>query len=240
MWGSGGELDGIRFIGLPKDVPATSIDWRPNTKTRAGYVWVPNDVLLTRDGTAPRKTITGTWDDEPDTPGRLGSRLGYCLPLPPRDFGHCSCGREQGCEYCRLRLQLPFWVHNTTLDEVRTYRVSLFFWTKQQIWRSIAATMPPAGTAPGLPSRYPAQYKNMPGPGPGESFQIEATLDTTPGPAGRDHPWNCQPIAWYVDLHRDQLELGGLHGIKLVLTCVDTCAVQDVKQLWFRMENPVY
>jgi hypothetical protein len=225
MWGSGGTKDHVRFIELPASAPA-SIDWTPHTKAPAGYVWMAKDVALTLDG-FPRSVTTGTWDDE----------LGYRIPLPPRHFGECTCRSEGGCPSCRVRLQLPFWVHNTTLDELRTYKVSLLFWTHQQRWQSIAATLPAAGTAPGFAADVPGDYGNMPGPRPNEPFQILAAPDPDPDPGAVPKPWNCRPIAWYVDLRKDQLHPWSTHGIRLVLTCLDTCAVQDVKQLWFRTRH---
>jgi hypothetical protein len=77
----------------------------------------------------------------------------------------------------------------------------------------------------------------MPGPQSGEPFEIQAIPDDTPQAAGREHPWNCQPIAWYVDLYKGQLGYWRTHGIKLVLTCTDTCLVQDIKHLWFKTQH---
>ena len=86
-------------------------------------------------------------------------------------------------------------------------------------------------------------------PKPGEVFQIAASPDTDPKRSVTeiaDHPLNWQPVAWYVDFDRERLlgtepMMPALHGIKLVLTCLDAepgaqCTVQDIKQIWFESE----
>lgn len=250
MWGSGGKANNIQFIELSS---GTSIDWTPHMLARsAGYVWIEDGVALDYEG-FPADRTAESWEDD----------FGFRVPLPMNDSRQCRCDSPDGCPNCRTRLQLPFWVHNTTKDERLKYRVDLYFWASDGRWVSVDAKVMqlfdsagdldcsvelPERVFPTFPIEYPCDY-DLPAsiPRPREVFEISATPDVSEGRAGRGHPWNCQPIAWYVDFRRDQLincdsvMLPALHGIKLVLTCIDSCTVQDVKQLWFKSqpEGPI-
>lgn len=111
-----------------------TINWTPHTKAAdTGYVWIEGNVPLTKDG-FPEAEYGYLWDPI----------FGRKIPRPVYDFGHCSyCDSPDGCERCRLRLMLPFWVHNTTLDELVTYKVDLEFWSRDQRWVSLNANSIP-------------------------------------------------------------------------------------------------
>ena len=237
MWGSGGNANNIQFVDLPG---GNSIDWTPNFRASSegvGYVWIEDNVPLNRDG-IPITRIEGVWYDD----------LGQCVPVPAIDFDECPCSNQEGCSQCRLRLHLPFWVHNTTKDELHRYRIDLKFWNKDGRWVSHEAKlMQPLDdgtTYPGFPRPYHGYY-SMPGPRPREVFEIQAQPDETDRAGGR-HPYSWQPVGWYIDFHKDQLTYYSIHGIKLILNCADVnpelnCYVQDVVQIWFRtMTEEVY
>ncbi|MBK6931363.1 MAG: hypothetical protein IPH12_11045 [Saprospirales bacterium] len=226
----------IRFWDTYTNVDSTVFHWTPHTRTDPGYLWVRGGEPLTCFGF-------------PETP--FDSDLGHSIPRPTQEFGHCwHCGNSAGgCKYCRLRLLLPFWVHNTTLDELVTYKVDLFFWSKDQRWVSLQPNLLPATASNrnddlhcGFHGRYWNDYK-LPGPISGQQFSIQATPDTNAAPSQPRDTWNSQGFGWYIDFHRDQLRLGGIHGIKLLLTCIfrgdePLCQVQDVKEIWFRVTDP--
>ncbi len=239
--GSGDNYNHIQFVDVNYPIPdvnadaVTVINWTPYTKADdTGYLWIEGNVPLTQYG-LPETRHEYLWD-------RV---FGRKIPQPALDFGHCSyCASLDGCKWCRLRLMLPFWVHNTTLDQLVTYRVALEFWSKDQRWVSLEANHIQAASDgnyhgfPGLTTAYPS----LPGPLPGELFSIQAEPETSEEP-GRKHPMNSQPIAWYIDFHKDQLVPEEIHGIRLVLRCIEAaeepiCLVQDIKQLWFRVTTP--
>ena len=215
------------------------VNWTPHTRTDPGYLWIYGGEPLTCLG-FPESAYE--------------SDLGHYIPRPIYDFGHCrSCDNsEDGCSRCRLRLLLPFWVHNTTLDELVTYKLDLYFWNKGQRWVTLHAKPLPEdsknaendlycgfGTKNGF-DRW-KEY-NLPGPNPGERFSIQAAEDMNPS-LPRPEPWNSQGFAWYIDFHRHQLTDHGVQGIRIVLTCSERsgeplCLVQDVKQIWFRLSDP--
>ncbi len=242
LQGSGDRYKNVQFLDVDshlQDVdekPVDTINWTPYTDGGddgdytggSPYVWIEGNVPLDRYG-LPGERTDDQWD--PD--------LGRVVTIPSADFGDCSCGSADGCKRCRLRLMLPVWVHNTTLDELRNYKLELFFWSKQRRWVSQEAHSIPADATGEYHGFWDLEtsYPTLPGPLPGEAFEIQAVPDPGQGP-GRAHPWNSQPIAWYVDLYRDQLSVFHPHGIRLVLTCLDNCLVQDVKQVWFRVGYP--
>jgi hypothetical protein len=225
--GSGGKTNRIQFVDLPS---GKSIDWTPHkelSSVEIGYGWIEDGCSLNARG-IPNEFPIGLWDDE----------LGYRIPVPENDYEHCSCNREDGCSRCRTRLHLPFWVHNTTLDQRLRYKVDLHYWAASGRWLSLDAHgMEPRadGTFAGFPDWYPDKY-DLPGPQPGEAFEIAATPDTTPDIETKSHPLNWQPILWRVDFHKDQLKKWNTHGVKLVLTCLDNCLVQDIVQIWFKTQ----
>lgn len=234
LQGSGDTIDYIRFVELG-DFP--SLAWTPFISPghpEISYLWIESAVPLDRDG-RPMVRHDDTWNDA----------LGYRVPVPDNNRGDCDCHNDEGCPRCRTRLQLPFWVNNLTKDELHRYRVDLYFWTAGRRWVSINAVpiqslATPVGgrTFPVFPDWYPDKYE-LPSPGPSQEFEIQATPDTTAQAAGKKHPLNWRPMAWYIDFSRNQLEYNTVHGIKLVLVCADRegnarCVVQDVKQLWFR------
>lgn len=235
--GSSDKMKRVRFWDVYTGLDATIINWTPHTRTDPGYLWIYGNEPLTCLG-FPESVY------HPD--------LGHIIPRPINNFGHCSsCGNsEDGCSHCRLRLLLPFWVHNTTLDELVTYKVDLYFWSKDQRWVTLDANSLPDRAKSiddelycGFGGARWANYK-LPGPLPGEHFSIQAIEDDEPT-LTRDEPWNSQGFAWYIDFHRNQLAEGNdfVHGIRLVLTCYERsaeplCIVQDVKQIWFRVSDP--
>jgi hypothetical protein len=243
--GSSNKMKRVRFWDVYTNVYTnyTNIDeniihWTPHTRTDPGYLWILGNEPLTCLG-FPESAYHRD--------------LGHIIPQPIKDFGHCrSCGNsEDGCSHCRLRLLLPFWVHNTTLDELVTYKVDLYFWSKDQRWVTLHANSLPEETArtedDDLYCGFDCDFGNyrwtkykLPGPLPGERFSIQAIEDTDPG-LPRPEPWNSQGFAWYIDFHRNQLTYG-VHGIRIVLTCIERsaeplCLVQDVKQIWFRVSH---
>ena len=225
----------VRFWDVYTGLDANIINWTPHTRTDPGYLWIHGNEPLTCLG-FPESVYY------PD--------LGHTIPRPINNFGHCpTCGNSgDGCSRCRLRLLLPFWVHNTTLDELVTYNVDLYFWSKNQRWVTLDATsLPEENSRTGEDDLYCGfggdrwvEYK-LPGPLPGERFSIQAIEDANPR-LPRPEPWNSQGFAWYIDFHRNQLTYG-VYGIRLVLTCIERsaeplCIVQDVKQIWFRVSDP--
>lgn len=237
MWGSGGKANYVQFVDLTS---TNTIDWMPHMEASSagvGYIWIEDNVPLDRLGIPLRKR-RGWWEDE----------LGQRTPVPLNDFDDCSCGTAMGCSNCRTRLQLPLWVHNTTKDELHRYRIDLKFWTADERWVSLDAKpinpLADGTTYPGFPPSYHAHY-SMPGPGVREVFEIQAVPDRTDR-AGGNHPYNWQPVGWYIDFHKDQLAYDSVHGIKLILNCVDinpevNCQVQDVMQIWFKTQlEPMY
>ena len=239
MSGSGGRANNVQFVDLSS---GKSIDWTPHlsaSSADAGYVWIEDGSALENSG-IPKDRDANFWGDE----------LGFRVPMPINEFGHCRCHSPDGCPRCRTRLQLPFWVHNTTKDERHTYRVDLYFWTSDGRWVKKRAEVMETYWS-GYHPRYPdPDWYDLPAtiPRPGQAFKIEATPDTHGGPGDRPHPWNCQPVAWCVDFYKGELchvttpEVPVLHGIKLVLICIDTepevsCKVQDIKQLWFESQG---
>ncbi|MCG6879905.1 MAG: hypothetical protein LJE96_12270 [Deltaproteobacteria bacterium] len=90
-------------------------------------------------------------------------------------------------------------------------------------------------------------WYNLPGSLPGDRFSIQAVLDSNPGKPRSESSashWNSQGFGWLIDLERDQLTGSGLYGIRLVLSCSERsgesiCLVQDIKQLWFSVGDPV-
>jgi len=240
--GSSDRMKRVRFWDVYTGVDANIINWTPHTRTDPGYLWINGNEPLTCLG-FPESGC------HPD--------LGHIIPRLIQNFGHCpSCDNsEDGCSRCRLRLLLPFWVHNTTLDELVTYKVDLYFWSKDQRWVTLHAKPLPENSrnkeddlycgfgVTGLGFDRWTGYK-LPGPLPGERFSIQAIVDDKPK-LTRDEPWNSQGFAWYIDFHRNQLAEGNefVHGIRLVLTCYEKsaeplCIVQDVKQIWFRVSDP--
>lgn len=248
--GSGGAINMIQFVDLPN---GRTIDWTPNkaaSSANIGYVWIEDGSPLNADG-IPTTTMAlvpeWNWDSE----------LGYRIPVPENNFGQCSCYSIKdksskcrtrlnldGCSKCRTRLHLPFWVHNTTLDQALTYKVDLYFWSSSGRWvRFEANSMDESFHSIYMPSvdkdhLHNDKY-NLPGPLPSESFEITAVPNTTPGRTieRADHPLNWQPILWRIDFHKSHLKEWNIHGIKLVLTCVDNYLVQDVVQIWFKTQN---
>jgi hypothetical protein len=273
--GSADNLKGVRFMDVDypsiHDVdhrPVDTINWTPHTGAHdpadpelehPGYQWIEGNVYLDAYG-RPRDLHGDHWDPV----------LGRKIPRPTYDWGNCNhSGSEtdDGCGQCRLRLRLPFWVHNTTLDRYSvSYRMDLYFWTKDREWANINDKVQPI--QPSLdddgkercdefaPEALEYDWP-VPGPEPGMPFAIRVREDPWPDQCGRPwgpneyeswDTWSSQPIGWYVDFHRDELVPGEVHGIKLVLTCIETQArfntlpqpvnlVQDVKQLWFRMTS---
>jgi hypothetical protein len=238
LQGSGDAYKNIQFLGVNSNISDVdgnavyAINWTPHVQAAdTGYFWIEGNVPLTKDGFPEGMHFF------PD--------LGRRIPRPANDFGHCPhCDNPDGCKWCRLRLMLPFWVHNTTLDELVTYKVDLKFWSKDQRWVNLDAN----SIQPWPNDDYHGfagvsdHYSSLPGPLPGERFAIQAESETTEEP-GRGHPMNSQPIAWYIDFHRDQLNVDVVHGVRLVLTCIEAagqpvCLVQDIKQLWFRVTTP--
>lgn len=233
----------VRFWDVHTGLDMNTINWTPHTETDPGYLWIRGKEPLTCHGFPER--------DDPT----FDPNLGHTIPQPLNDFGNCpNCNSiKEGCRFCRLRLLLPFWVHNTTLDENVTYKVDLYFWSKYQRWLSLKAKSLPETSSSqddelycgfdikirdGIKKGRWIDY-NLPGPLPGEYFSIQALVDTKQG-LERPEPWNSQGFAWYVDLHKNQLNHGSIHGIRLVLTCGQRsskpiCLVQDVKQIWFRV-----
>lgn len=234
--GSNDVSGSVRFVDVRSsclDVDGHFVDtinWSPHTETDSGYLWIQGNTPLTCEG-SPR------FLDHPI----LGPILGHGIPMPM--FDPCiACGDiEGGCGHCRLRLLLPFWVHNTTLDESLTYRVDLFFWTKDDEWVPIGANSIQHDEYGGhygfKEENWWADYA-LPGPLPGEEFMIEARPDSLSS-RDRSKPWGSQGFAWYVDLHRRQLKYS-VHGIRLVLTCLESSYThepvkQDAKQIWFHV-----
>jgi hypothetical protein len=194
-------------------------------------VWIVDGCHLDARG-VPTERYSGDWDDE----------LGHRLPLPRYLAADCPCEEDHGCSKCRLRLQLPMRICNTTLDERHRYRLCLSFWTRDGRWvRQEAHSIQPDedGDYPSFPASYKDNY-SMPGPLPGQEFEITPVPDTNPGTGDHGHPFSWQPVAWYVDLYRDQLGSYSLHGLKVVLTCTDTCNIQEIRYLWFKMKEEVY
>lgn len=242
--GSGDYFKRIRFWDVYTNLEATVINWAPHTGSEPGYLWIHEKEPLTCEG-YPKSVFH--------------SDLGHVIPRPTHNFGHCSyCdNNEDGCKRCRSRLLLPFYVHNTTLDETLSFKVDLYFWNKDRRWVILQADLLPERAKyedddlhcgfpreKVTPPRYDRwkDYK-LPGPLPGELFSIEATKDTGSDASQPKGEWNSQGIAWYIDFHRDQVPVDDVYGIRLVLTCVDRageplCLVQDVKQLWFRVSDP--
>ena len=237
--GSSDKMKRVRFWDVYTGLGANIINWTPHTRTDPGYLWIRGNEPLTCLG-FPESVY------HPD--------LGHIIARPIQNFGHCPrCGNsEDGCSRCRLRLLLPFWVHNTTLDELVTYKVDLYFWSKDQRWVTLDAKPLPENSrnkendlycgfgVTGLGFDRWTEYK-LPGPLPGERFSIKAEPDPETA-LSRPEPWNSQGFAWYIDFHRNQLTYG-VHGIRLVLTCIERsaellCLVQDVKQIWFRVSDP--
>jgi hypothetical protein len=136
--------------------------------------------------------------------------------------------------------------------------MDLHFWTKDQEWADISdkvKLIQPSRVVDGeeyydeFPDEATGFDWPVPGPKPGMPFAIRVKEDSDPNQCGRSwESWSSQPIGWYVDFHRDELVPGEVHGIRLVLTCIETQArfntlpqpinlVQDIKQIWFRMNS---
>lgn len=236
--GSGDKMPRIRFWDAytHSGVASKVINWVPHTRTDAGYIW--------------------TYEAEPlDCLGYpesgMETDLGHIIPRPTQDRGSCDfCGdTADGCSRCRTRLILPFWVHNTTLDELVTYKLDLYFFNQHQRWVSLLPQPIPESrgktTAGDLYAGFGGSRwtdYNLSGPLPGSRFSIQATHDPNPGEP-RPEPWNSQGFAWYIDFHREQMPVNGLYGIRLVLSCSErsgepVCVEQDRKQLWFQVADP--
>lgn len=240
--GSSDAYKRVRFHDVFDGLNVIVINWTPNTRTTPGYLWIPGTVPLNCEGFPKRRT-----DPEFDK-----DLFGQRIPRPSFDFGECPHCNDSvmGCPHCRSRLLLPFWVHNTTLDEVITYKVDLDFWDKDQGWVDLDAKLISDLTQNAddakdenhdLHCGFSGErwnYYGLPGPLPGEYFEIEAIIDSNTDML-RSPPWNSRGFAWYIDFHRDQLTANEIQGIRLVLTCGQRSSeqlnlVQDVKQIWFK------
>lgn len=235
----------VRFQEVHNGREAIVINWTPHTRTDPGYLWIPGDVPLNCEG-FPERPSDRLFDKD---------LFGHRIPRPLFNHGDCPmCNNiKGGCKYCRLHLLLPFYVHNTTLDEEVTYKVDLYFWSKDRRWVTLNAKSLPETSGSiedelycgfdledenGEQKGHWIDY-NLPGPLPGEYFSKKAERDTDTTKA-RDKPYSSQGFAWYIDFHRDQLDYNAIQGIRLVLTCgrrssKPLCLVQDVKQIWFRI-----
>jgi hypothetical protein len=236
--GSSDRMKRVRFWDVHTGLDANVIHWTPHTRTDPGYLWVQNNEPLMCNG-LPESQHHGD--------------LGHIIPRPINEFGscpHCNSSKD-GCSHCRSRLLLPFWIHNTTLDERVSYKVDIYFWSKDQRWVTQKVKLLPNAaknkTDP-LHSGFDGDRwddYNLPGCLPGERFEIQAVKDDKEelgSSYGRSLPWNSKGFGWYIDFHRSQLSLG-IHGIRLVLTCAERsgkviCQTQDVKQIWFRVSDP--
>ena len=236
--GSGDRMKRIRFWDayVYSGSPARTINWTPHTRTEAGYIWTYEAEPLNCEG-------------YPE--GGLANQVGNPVPRPVYDHGSCAvCGNNaDGCCKCRTRLLLPFWVHNTTLDELVAYRLQLHFFNSDRRWVGITPKPVPKsrgetdagdlylGFHGGRWNTY-----SLPGPLPDTRFSIQARMDPNTGEP-RGDPWNSQGVGWYIDFHRGHFPVDGLYGIRLILSCVErsgepVCMVQDKKQLWFSVANP--
>jgi len=236
--GSGDKMKRIRFwdVYTHSGMQSNVINWVPHTRTDPGYIWTYEAELLNCEG-YPKSGME--------------TELGHFIPRPTQNRGSCHyCGNTpDGCSKCRTRLLLPFWVHNTTLDELVTYKLELYFFNKDQRWVSIHPELVPEDRgktdAGDLYLGFGVNrwtYYNLPGPLPGTHFSIQANMDTNPDQP-RPEPWNSQGFGWYIDFYLDQLARSGLYGIRLVLSCSErsgepVCLVQDIKQLWFEVSDP--
>jgi hypothetical protein len=237
--GSGDAMPRIRILDAytHSGVEDTQvINWMPHTRSDSGYLWTYQAEPLTCEGFP--KTGSET-------------ELGRPIPRPPLQRDSCgNCGNAtDGCSHCRTRLLLPFWVHNTTLDELVTYKLDLYLFNKDQRWVSIRPELVPESRGKtdagdlylGFSTPRWGMY-NLPGSLPGDRFSIQAVLDSNSGKP-RTEPWNSQGFGWFIDFQRDQLTRNGLYGIRMVLSCSErsgepVCLVQDIKQLWFSVADP--
>lgn len=229
--GSSDAYERVRFHDVFDGQNVIVIHWTPHTRTTPGYLWIPGNVPLDCSGFPRRQT-------DPEFNKDL---FGQRIPQPSFDFGDCPhCNdSSMGCPHCRSRLLLPFWVHNTTLDEVVTYKVDMQFWAKSQRWDPHEVNLPASydnlyGFDRGEWNAY-----GLPGFIPGANFAITAKRDND-RTMNRRTPWNSQGFAWFIDFYKDDLALHEIQGIRLVLTCVKRSSeqinlVQDVKQIWFKV-----
>jgi ABC-type phosphate transport system substrate-binding protein len=262
--GSGDLFKCMRFVDVnhPSILDeAVDIHWTPHTgigdnesSDNPGYYWIESKVLLNEYG-RPQERQSHLWNKD----------LGRHIPQPANDSEDCECKNpnsgeynpnEDGCGKCRLRLMLPFWVHNTTRNEELTYRVDVEFWTKDQEWENInhRAKQGQAlkdeddnvyydGFRHFKENGWDKRVPGLPGNPPGSEFTIKAKDDPKPDNTGRDREtWNSAPFATYIDFYKDDLTPGEVHGIRLKLTCikretVSVGKVQDVKQFWFYVTN---
>jgi hypothetical protein len=241
VWAPGWASHNVQFVELPSE---RSIDWTPHqsaSRAGVGYVWIEEAGRLPdldRDG-VPLVRPPDLWD--PD--------LGWRIPVPENTRGHCSCGRPEGCSHCRTRLNLTFWVHNTTLD-LHKYRVDLSVWTPNVQWamgqahRTETVRRGGRDVYPCFHPSYPEWFGDrLPCPLPRQIFEIPARRDPSDGPAGRhahEPDWqeiyDWQPFGWSIDFTKRQLSYDQIYGIRLMLTCTDNYRIQDIKQLWFKTQ----
>ncbi|MBN2529584.1 MAG: hypothetical protein JXR76_24560 [Deltaproteobacteria bacterium] len=235
IWVSDRDLPGshnIKFINLHEH---GDIEWTPHMTASAqhsGYIWI------TQAGSSPDLDRNGLPVDRDIS--RWHSSFGQRIPVPHSTRRNCTCRSSDGCPRCRIRLQLTFWVHNTTLETQR-YRVSLQFATNDG-WRDYPArpiqpTTNDAGNLeyPCFDERYPDWYENtFPLKAPNERFSIRVRRDPSDDPAGREPDgYDWQPFGWHVDFYREVVQPDSTYGIRLVLGSDNDNRVQDIKQLWF-------